>query len=160
MVRVWRKPNTEQGSTDIWYLQHGCLILFMASTDFFFNILISLWFQSLSLNNVSSYFWNAMAESAAAELCLAARGCPPPGLGSSLGRRRLWIKGGFWVERGRVGGCVLCHQTSGLASAGALEGFPGELRVIQIVDAILPCTGKYISPDFPSPVNNTPASVA
>jgi len=70
------------------------------------------------------------------------------------------IKGGFWVERGRVGGWVLCRQTSGLASAGALEGFPGELRVIQIVDAILPCTGKYISPDFPSPVNNTPASVA
>lgn len=51
--------------------------------------------------------------------------------------------------------CAAGRQTSGLASAGSSERFPGELRVIWVLETILSRAKKGIAPDFPSPVNNT-----
>lgn len=101
-----------------------------------------------------SYFWNTMAESAAAELCFAvhpqawAAFSAEPGSGS---------KEAFRCNEGvpEDASCAAGRQTSGLASAGSSERFPGELRVIWVLETILSRAKKGIAPDLPSPVNNT-----
>lgn len=53
--------------------------------QFFFNY-SNLFMVSVTFSEQRfSYFWNTVAESAAAELCFAVRSGPPIGLGSFLG---------------------------------------------------------------------------
>lgn len=72
---------------------------------------------------------------------------PRAGLGSALADWGSGSKEAFQCDRGvsEDASCAVGHQVPGLASAGTLETFPGELGVIWILKTILPCTMCFAS---------------